>query len=303
MGASLPLLVQQTVDRMGCLGVRTGSLYALNTLGAAAGCFAAGFYIIARWGLATTTEIAAAVNALVGLTAVVLSFMPLGASTHKPVSSPEKSQRLSTFRWAIAAFTISGFAAIGLEVVWTRLFTLVFKGYTYSFSAMLTVLLTGIAAGSIAFAYRADKSPDLQGLLGKIQVAAAITVIALAPAFLIAADMLSYLNVRLGFDWFGTTLSKFLVAFFILFLPTFLFGAQFPVVSRLATDRIEAVGGRVGDLYAANVVGSILGALVTGFVFIPLIGTHYSLWVLTGSLLLSGTLLLTLGPAFMRFTG
>jgi spermidine synthase len=195
----------------------------------------------------------------------------------------------------LAAFTISGFAVIGLEVVWTRLFTLVFKGYTYSFSAMLTVVLAGIAAGSIAFARRADRSEDLQGLLGKIQVSAAIAVLALGPAFLLTEYLLSYLYVQLGFDWFGTTLSKFLMAFAILFLPTFLFGAQFPVVSRLATDRVEAVGGRVGDLYAANVVGSILGALITGFVFIPLVGTHASLWVLSGSLLLSGTLLLTLG--------
>jgi spermidine synthase len=49
----------------------------------------------------------------------------------------------------------------------------------------------------------------------------------------------------------------------------------------------------VGDLYAANVVGSIAGALVTGFVFIPLIGTHASLWVLSACLLVSGTVLMT----------
>jgi spermidine synthase len=296
MGASLPLLVQQTVDRLGYLGMRTGGLYALNTFGAAVGCFLAGFYVIARWGMAATTNIAVAVNLLVGVTAILLSFLPIGTSAGKPVAPSERPPRVASFRWAVFAFTISGFVAIGLEVIWTRLFTLVFKGYTYSFSSMLTILLAGIAMGSIAFARRADRSRDLQGLLGKIQVSAAVAVLALSPAFLISTDLLSFLTVQFGYDWLGATLAKSMIAFIILFIPTFLFGAQFPVVARLATERVETVGGRVGNLYAANVVGSIVGALMTGFVFIPVLGTHYSLWLLCGSLLFSGALLLAVNP-------
>ena len=131
MGASLPLLVQQTVDRMGYLGLRTGALYALNTFGAAVGCLAAGFYAIPQWGLAGTTLVAASVNGLVGIAACALSLIAAGGATkEEPEMSPESSTDGSAVRWAILAFSVSGFAAIGLEVVWTRLFTLVFKSIT-----------------------------------------------------------------------------------------------------------------------------------------------------------------------------
>ena len=171
MGASLPLLVKQSVNRLSTVGLRTGTLYAINTLGAAGGCFVAGFYAIPLWGMESTTELAAAVNSFVGLAAITLSFLLAKPEPDKldrldRPDGPESAKTTSKLRWAIAAFTVSGFAALGLEVVWTRLLTLVFKGYSYSFTAMLTVFLIGIALGSVAFARAADRSRDPEALLG-----------------------------------------------------------------------------------------------------------------------------------------
>ena len=292
MGASLPLLVKQSVRSLLTVGLHTGTLYAINTLGAAAGCFAAGFYMIPLWGMEATTRIAATVNGFVGLSAIALSFL-LGLPGAEPSSGePSSSQMTPRLRWAVAAFTISGFAALGLEVVWTRLLTLEFKGYSYSFTAMLTVFLIGIALGSLTFARRADRSRDPEALLGFLQIAIGVTVIVFTAVLLLAGDARPLLFYAFGYGFTGHTLAKFLTALAVLGAPTFLFGGQFPVVSRLATDEARTAGRRVGLLYAMNVVGSILGALVAGFALIPLAGTGPGLRLLAGSMVAMGVALI-----------
>lgn len=286
MGASLPLLVKQTTRELGYLGRKAGDLYALNTFGAGVGCFAAGFYAIPSLGLAGTTLVAASVNALVGVVAIALSWR-LGTTDVEVRSQPEVSPS-GSLTWVFVAFATSGFAAIGLEVIWTRLFTLVFKGYTYSFSAMLTVLLFGIALGSLVFARRADRSADRRSLLGTLQVAIGVSVVLGAPLFLAAEQFVRYATFALGDDWSAQAIAKFLACFAILIVPTFLFGAQFPVVSRLATVDVRGAGGRVGELYSVNVLGGILGALLTGFVLLPTLGTQKSLLLLSLSLVTTG---------------
>src|SRR6185503_19317073 len=72
MGATLPLLSEHTVERFGHLGTRVGRLYALNTLGAAVGCFLAGFAAMPALGIRGTTWAAAALHFMVGTLAFVL---------------------------------------------------------------------------------------------------------------------------------------------------------------------------------------------------------------------------------------
>jgi spermidine synthase len=286
MGASLPLLVKQTAHELGYLGRRTGDLYALNTFGAAFGCFVGGFYAIPSLGLSGTTLVAASVNALVGVVAMALYWF-LG-TTHVEARAEPKVSPAGSFTWVFVAFATSGFAGIGLEVIWTRLFTLVFKGYTYSFSAMLTVLLLGIALGSLVFARRADGSADRRCLLGTLQVAIGVSVVLGAPLFLASERFVWYATFAMGHDWSAQAVAKFLACFAILIVPTFLFGAQFPVVSRLATLDVRGAGGRVGELYSVNVLGGILGALLTGFVLLPALGTQKCLLLLSLCLVTTG---------------
>lgn len=68
MGATLPLLAKHFVRQGGGLGQRVGALYAVNTFGAVAGTFFAGFVLLPYVGLAWT-------NALAGLTNVTLAVL------------------------------------------------------------------------------------------------------------------------------------------------------------------------------------------------------------------------------------
>ncbi len=70
----------------------------------------------------------------------------------------------------------------------------------------------------------------------------------------------------------------------LLALPTFLMGFTFACIQRAVQTDVKQVGFRVGAIQTSNIVGSILGSLVTGAVFLGLIGTAGT----TALLVLSG---------------
>ena len=299
MGATLPLLAEHTVERFGHLGTRVGRLYALNTLGAAVGCFVAGFAAIPALGVTGTTWATAALNFTVGALAIALG----GGTTRAaaPEGRPEDAAPPALYpnevlRWAIVAFAVSGFAGLGLEVAWTRLITLIFTGTTYAFTTMLAVYLVGIAAGSLAFGRIADRSPDPLRLFGMLEIAIGISVLGLAPLFPHGSRWVADLTAALGGGWLAEAGAKFAVGAVLLLLPTFLFGTTFPVVWRVAARSMAGLGATIGRLYAANVAGGIAGGVAAGFVLVPALGTDLTLRVLCGALLALGLLLVMASP-------
>ncbi len=74
MGATLPVLVTELASRNGNIGVSTGQLYYVNTMGAAAGAFAAAYLLLPMGGLDGAVMTAAAIN----LTIALLAALALG---------------------------------------------------------------------------------------------------------------------------------------------------------------------------------------------------------------------------------
>jgi spermidine synthase len=298
MGATLPLLAAHTVERFGHLGTRVGRLYALNTLGAAVGCFVAGFAAIPALGVTGTTWATAALNFTVGTLAIALGGGAARAAAEGRPGDPAPAALYSNqvLRWAVLAFAVSGFAGLGLEVAWTRLITLIFTGTTYAFTTMLAVYLVGIAAGSLAFGRIADRSGDPLRLFGMLEMAIGVSVLGLAPLFRYGTRWVAYLAAALGGGWLAEATAKFAVGGALLLLPTFLFGTTFPVVARVAARSLAGLGATIGRLYAANVAGGIAGGVAAGFVLVPLLGTDVTLRVLCAALLALGLLLVAASP-------
>ncbi len=73
MGATLPVLSSFYARDIGRIGLRVGSLYALNTFGAVLGAAATGFVLIAILGMKAATSTAAAMNILLGVVALLVS--------------------------------------------------------------------------------------------------------------------------------------------------------------------------------------------------------------------------------------
>src|SRR5215510_4808907 len=99
-----------------------------------------------------------------------------------------------------------------------------------------------------------------------------------------------------GGVWWQLTTLEFLMALGLMIVPTTAMGATFPFVARLlGADRGAA--RTVGDAYAVNTGGAILGAAATGFLLIPWLGLRESLVALACANTLAACVLLARAAA------
>ena len=301
MGATLPLLARYTTSDTRTRGLRIGALYTVNTVGAVLGCMLTGFVLIAALGYARTTVAGACANGAVGVLALALSRWretpqpaapPRGSEPAIDDAAPATAARVDPY--VLAAFALSGFSALALEVIWTRLLVMVFNGTTYAFTTMLAAILCGIAAGSAVASVVVDRSRRPISLFGGVEVLIGLSCLLTLGLFATLPERLQAENAF--FDWAKLVRAKFFLSFSILFLPTFLFGTTFPIVVRAATSSRLRIGRDVGRLYSANTFGGVLGALAGGYVLLPMLGTQASITVLGILLVLIGVLLLLRCP-------
>jgi len=287
MGATLPVLSKLMVGREGELGVNVGRLYAINTFGAVAGSIGAGYYLVKLFGVPTTIHLAAYANFLLAVIAILMSQTAAfrGVQVRK-AEERERRPRSADDRLVLGLAFTCGFTILALEVVWTRSLVLILGWTTYAFAAMLTSVLVGIAVGSALFASAADRRENRGAL--------AAGVIVLAGGFALlgptVVNNLPFIFVKLR-EWTGGAFSllnvvQLIVCFLLVFVPTLLSGAVFPVLVRMHAQGESHVGRTVADVYAVNTFGGIFGSLLAGFVFIRLFGTSGTITLM--ALLLTG---------------
>ena len=150
---------------------------------------------------------------------------------------------------------------------------------TYAFATMLAAFLFGIALGSMVFSRWVDRIKQPIAAFGILQLGIGLFALILMPAFEELYGMSQAFQSTFGASRFWAFFSCFLV----MCLPTFLMGASFPLVTKIYTGNARQLGKSIGNVYAVNTVGSILGAFCAGFILIPLFGIRPSI-VLTVAL-------------------
>jgi len=86
----------------------------------------------------------------------------------------------------------------------------------------------------------------------------------------------------------------------VMLLPTLLMGATFPVVVKCYNRDLKGLGKEVGEIYAANTVGAIIGSFVAGFVLIPLFGLRLGMTLVVLVNLFIGLTIIILHPGLKR---
>jgi spermidine synthase len=277
MGATLPAMsryVQATPHGVSWLGF----FYGGNIVGAVLGCVTAGFYLLPHFDLSTAALVAVALNLLVA----VLGF---ALSKRAPYTAPDTETKVSRdpapARWTTpgvyVAIALSGLTALGSEVVWTRLLSLMFGATTYAFTIILGVFLAGLGIGSVVGSWLARDARQPRAMFAWAQFFVALA--AAWGAYMIANELPWWpLYERLSpSPWlvFQVDLAR---ALFAVFPGALLWGASFPLAlaaaSEGANESPNADAGRtVGRVYAANTLGAIVGSLITGLVLVPWLGT------------------------------
>ena len=285
MGGTMPLLIRQftsssSVDRP------TAWLYAINTLGAAAGCYVAGFHLLPSIGLASSNMLAAALNLTVGVVAIVLSRSLVGASTRPAAepAAPALPVDASAAFVPIALYgtaAITGCAALVLQIVWTRQLALLVGGSTYAFAAMLCVVLIGIGVGSLVFHLWLKDVPNLLYAPALVMLALVLATI-IGQALILQLTALSGVVVPLRSSQSFNAVFALGMSAVLELLPALGMGILFPLFVHLTRARVGETGKTVGSIYAWNTLGTLVGATGTALVAIPTWGTTRSVTIALG---------------------
>lgn len=229
--------------------------------------------------------------------------------TNPPTSVAEgfsPAGKLTFSTWA-AIYGLSGLLALSLEIAWFRLLGVMVKSTAFTFGTLLTVYLAGLGAGSLAgsaYVWRIRR-PAVTFLA--LQTAVGLSAALLVAMFIGLSDDVRWfreyfggyepLNVRESVGWLRALLAgdlgsarlpwQFVVLYFalpavLIVPPTFLMGFSFPVLQRVVQTDLARLGRRVGLLLVANIAGSVLGTVLTGWVSLDVLGTAGTLKVLAG---------------------
>jgi spermidine synthase len=301
MGGTLPLLSKFVSRRAKSLGAHISFLYGFNTLGAVAGVAAASFILLRHYSVNTTMAAAVSLNILAGVFSILLQDKAeavLGTASpeeelpHKPstqAGAPSLSMSLRLVLWGIG---VSGFCALGYEVLWTRVLSVAIGASTYGFAIMLIAFLTGIAIGSTVYGLLAKRS-SIQSMpfsrlvvwFGLVQILIGISALAVTAYIRDLSGHESFLQnifLRNPSDRFvSRQWVNLVLACSYMFIPAFFMGVAFPMAGKVHAAYKSFIGRAIGEVLAFNTIGAILGSAVSGFVLIYLFGIERSLQLIT----------------------
>jgi spermidine synthase len=255
MGATIPVAMFAIRSDARYQSRRSFSfLYLANVLGAVVGAVLP-LFLIELYGFHGTLRVGALLNATIAASAFMVTLASRGrtARTDSQPAAPV-SAGLDQRKSVLVLLFMTGLITMGMEVVWIRLFTPYLGAIVYSFAAILASYLLATFAGSQVYRLW-SRSHGRESRLAWISLA----LLGLLP--LLTADSRIHLMVSLR-----------------VVLGVMPISAVIGFLTPMLVDRWS--GGdpdRAGRAYAVNVVGCIVGPLVSGFILLPLVGEHLSM--------------------------
>lgn len=250
-----------------------GGLYGINALGAALGCVGTIFWLIPALGVNGSIAAASGVFLFVGAGGLLLSLatrLPARRAQEPVVGEVAQNAICSSVRHVAWLLTLCGFCGLSLQNCWTRLLMPTVGVDVQAFGLVVAAVLFGIAGGGLLTAWgRLNRfSPArlfaLALLLAGISSAASVPLL-WSVAALAQNDAMPRLCTRLT------------CAFSIVLVPALCMGGALPVGASLLRLAVAQAGRAAGIALAWNTAGAVAGALVSGFVLIPLLGVSQTI--------------------------
>lgn len=285
MGATLPVLSMYLNQHFQHVGKTIGRLYAFNTLGSALAALFTIEVLFVLTGKQGGLVFAVACNVLTALLVLRLrSGQKLKIKKIKKTTAPESI----LFKQATLLSGFIGFVALGLQMFWFRIILFMTEARAETFGLILFVFLCGLAGGARkAEQLSAEGKPlGLHILYSLLQ--------------LVLVSILGIWCV-VGFAMVDQALGT-LIAYAVVGLKANIMGGVFPALCHLGLDQKSQKNspsiGAVGYIYFANIVGSTLGALLSGFLIFEYLTILQALGVY---IIAAATLLLVATFALYRY--
>ena len=277
MGGTLPVLVDFFSNRFSSIGRNVAILYFLNSLGAVFGTLLAGFWMIQSFGLRNTLYAGASLELIIG---IIAFFIANNKKIVAPPTIPKRDQKdfknevivtPKEYRITLVIAAFSGLTAMMYEVLWLRLLIPVLSSSTYSFTLILAAFISGITLGSFLVYRYFKRVKNHFKFLGVCQFLIVISVLVILPFYgRLPYYIWSIVENNSSYTFYLVT--QFTLVFLMLFIPTVFMGMILPVAGRMAVKSVSKVGSGIGNVFALNTLGTVIGSLLAGLFFIPLIG-------------------------------
>jgi spermidine synthase len=297
LGMTFPLMTNGVLAHMPQRpGYVLAMLYFTNSLGAAAGVLASGFYFIGYVGLPGTLAAAAVINLAVAAAVVLVPRPPVVAPIGNGPGTLNGERNASQLLLAIAALT--GLSSFMYEIGWIRMLSLVLGSSTHAFELMLSAFILGIALGGLWIRKRIDAASDAIRLLAFAQVAMGLAALSTLPVY---ATTFSVMQAALGAlaqnegGYVVFNVVSHAICLAVMFPAAFFAGMTLPLITASLLRRGSGPAA-VGQVYAANTAGSILGVAIAVHVGLPLLG-------LKGLIVAAAAIDLALGVVLIRAAG
>lgn len=315
IGAAFPIFFSIVNDLYPNFFKNISLIYFVNSIGAAFGSLISAFILIAFLGIKETIYFAAFLDIMLALFFYVIvknSLRKKSININSKREHPIKNSGLNINLVCILVF-ISGFMALGYEIVWIRIAKILTNSSSYYFASTLFVYLLGIGIGSFFMYKIISRFPKLydKSLFFLFQFIIGLTAISSFIVFYymmkntIASDLLklsncvylypvsdslnmsmlrnlplfsSYLKEILGHN-ITLLLSKiyinlsFIIWQFFFVLLPALFMGASFPLLASLVNKKDKVGEVSGKVYFYNILGNVFGVLITGFLLLPLIKT------------------------------
>ncbi len=262
MGGTIPILTQALSRSLSDATRLHAQVYAFNTAGAFVGALAASFVLIPWLGLERVVIAMGLVNLSAGFT-----FLALGRKRGAVVLPDAAAANVAPVALGVyaAVALLVGFAAMCFQTVLIRVAGLSLGSSNFTFSMVVAVFVLCIALGSFAVA----ALPRIPGAL----IVATQWLLALGMALLYVPLNYAPYWAHLVRSWFRDSdaafypfhLMVFGLSLAILAIPIGLSGAALPLIFHHLKREVGDLGSAAGKLYSWNTVGSLLGALLGGY--------------------------------------
>jgi spermidine synthase len=182
----------------------------------------------------------------------------------------------------LVLFFFSGASALIYQVVWIRMFGLVFGVSAFAIAAVLTSFMAGLGIGNFYFGKRADSSRNPLRLYALLELGLGVYGLCFSVLFSPLKSLCAQLPAYSTSGFLTASFLRFLLSLLVLLVPTILMGGTLPVLSKVFVYELRTIGKRIGNLYSVNNAGAIAGCLAAGFILIMAVGVQGTLYVAVG---------------------
>jgi spermidine synthase len=313
MGAALPVLGKYLQEQTNLAERRITIIYGLNTLGAALGCIASGYYLLPGIGLINTIYLTAAANALLPVFILMLPKITGEDRNGAEVSKRSKKQKQAdefimkgeplsggARNIILLLSAIVGFIGLTSELVWTRLIVLTVGGSIYAYSTILAVYLffygVGAALGGASLKFIAIRyggkvfEVSRTVFFALLLLIPAATTVSIAVANYLPDYFIRNFSIEATTNAQGLFASQLFPAILLMSAATMLSGIFFSYGLFMMKQCTDNPAANTSYFYTWNTVGGIAGTVAAAFLLIPHLGLDNTLRV-TSTLLIAAGLL------------